>query len=67
MFARAKNDGAFENIKLILGISSRQELKEKYDEAMSGTRAQRWSPLTFHSHVSFKDLMNYDEITKIKA
>jgi len=63
LFARARSGKGFLRVAKILGVSSRQELKQKYDNTMSSPKGQGWEILTFQADISFKTLMNYKEIT----
>ncbi|MBN2564257.1 MAG: TIR domain-containing protein [Candidatus Eisenbacteria bacterium] len=62
LFARAVSDKGFERIARIHSISSRAELKEKYEREMAGQRARGWAMLFRHG-VRFNELMNFEQIT----
>jgi hypothetical protein len=60
LFARAETDKGFARVAQLIGVSTKAELKKKYDASMNGERGRGWSILTFHASISFQHFMNYE-------
>jgi hypothetical protein len=58
LFAKAESRGGFDNLKVLLGVKSKQELEEKFNAAIEGEifKAVRYRP------DSIKRLMNFEKL-----
>ena len=66
LFLRAETDDGFEVLKALLGISSRDDLMNKYTQAMEKMK-HSFSDLRFQAGISFEGLMNFEKICRIKS
>ena len=62
IFLRVESEKGKENLKELFGVESTSELKEKFDLGTERFNTANWSTLVFESSVSFKDLMNYENL-----
>jgi hypothetical protein len=65
IFARAQSHREFERLKVLLKVSSKEDLGTKYQAAAKKYDINRWSAFSFHSHVSFEGLMNFQNLDTI--
>ena len=65
-FVRAAQHRYFERIKLITGIETGDELRQKFMEGCSRHEVGRWEGLRFWANVSFPDAMSLEALDTVK-
>ena len=66
LFVRAAQHKNFERLKIITGVDSGDELRQKFKEGSERHGINRWTNRVFHADVSFWNSMNMDALDTIK-
>jgi hypothetical protein len=65
LFIRASQHKFFSRLQTITGISSGDELRQKFKKAYEEREIKRWFKMQSFARVSFGDLMNMDTLDTI--
>ena len=66
IFARATQHKHFEKVKIIFGISSADELREKFKAGCERLKVDQWHQFTWNSDVSFANATNLDALDTLQ-
>jgi hypothetical protein len=66
LFVRAAQHKNFERLKIITGVDSGDELRQKFKEGCERHEVNRWTNLFIHADDSFRNSMNMDALDTIK-
>jgi hypothetical protein len=65
-FTRAARHKDFTRLSTITGISSGDEIRQRFKDGCKRLEINRWTSLVFYAHVSFWECMNMDALDTIK-